>query len=373
MKPPVGPYAFHPHPVTWGVLVASVALIVAGHGRLMRSSPQPIRWPTRQIAAFAGGWALAALALTWPLADLAAHWSLTALVFQRSLLVLAVAPLVLCGIPYDVLEWLTRPAPVDAVLTWISRPVPAVAAVTALLVGSMAVPLVVAQSRSPVLRGLLDVAVLVAGLILWIPVIGRIPGIFRLRPVLRFGYLAAQAVIPAFLSFIYILSSRPLYRTFSRSHMAIGLRPLNDQQVAGFVSKLSLLIVLLTVGAVVLTRTTAAREEADSDEPLVWGDVEREFRRAERRAARHTAGAGIRSHRGAPRTGSSRPNGLGLKTEEQTEERGDGNVVKGGSDGVIGSDNGPIDRSREPPEPPDRRRTPRRPGEPPDTDPPIAG
>ena len=49
------------------------------------------------------------VALTWPLADLAAHWSLTALVTQRLILLMAVAPLLLLGLPYDVVQWLTRP------------------------------------------------------------------------------------------------------------------------------------------------------------------------------------------------------------------------------------------------------------------------
>ena len=98
-----------------------------------------------------------------------------------------------------------------------------------------------------------------AGLVLWIPVLGRIPGILRLKPVVRFGYLVVQAVVPAFLSFIYIFSRRPLYAEFSRSHAAIGLRPLNDQQIAGFVSKLSMLFVLLIVGAVVLARAPGPR------------------------------------------------------------------------------------------------------------------
>ena len=77
----------------------------------------------------------------------------------------------------------------------------------------------------------------------------------------RFAYLVGQAVVPAFLSFIYIFSTRPLYGEFARSHQAIGLRPLNDQQIAGFVSKLSMLLVLLSVGAVVLARASTSDDE----------------------------------------------------------------------------------------------------------------
>jgi cytochrome c oxidase assembly factor CtaG len=198
-------------------------------------------------------------------ADLAAHWSLIALVTQRLILLLAVAPLLLLGLPYDIVQWLTRPRAVDAVLTRLSRPPVAIVVVTVLAVGSMVPVLVHLQSTSPLARGIEDGVTVVAGLVLWIPVLGRIPGIIRPRPVVRFGYLVAQAVTPAFLSFIYIFSRHPLYPGFAGSKAATGLQPLNDQQVAGFVSKLTMLIVLLTVGGVVLARTQATWNGSSSE------------------------------------------------------------------------------------------------------------
>ena len=131
----------------------------------------------------------------------------------------------------------------------------------------------------------LDLVTVLAGLVLWLPVLGRVPGIGRLRPVVRFAYLVLQAVVPGFLSFIYIFSNHALYPEFAKSHAAIGLRPLNDQQIAGFISKLTLLLVLLSVGGVVLARAPVSEEEFDGTEPLVWADVEREFERADRRRA----------------------------------------------------------------------------------------
>jgi putative membrane protein len=245
------------------------------------------------MAAFGGAWLLSAAALTWPLGAVAAHWSLTALVLQRVVLVLAVAPLLLLGLPYDLIVWLTRPRWVDAVLLRLHRPLVAIPLVTVVLVGSMVPALVRAQADSPWARGLLDLAMVGAGLVLWLPVLGRIPGIPRLRPVIRFGYLVAQAVVPAFLSFIYIFSNHPLYPQFARSHAAIGLRPLNDQQIAGFVSKLSMLLVLLIVGAVVLSRAPRSDEELVGTEPLVWADVERQFERADRMVGRAGPAAGV--------------------------------------------------------------------------------
>jgi putative membrane protein len=277
----VDPFRWDLHPATWAFLLASVSLAILGHRRLARSSERPIPWSRHQIEFFAGACAALALALTWPVADLAAHWSLTALVAQRLILVLAVAPMLLLGLPHDILERVTRPSVVDGMIVFLRRPPVAIASVTVLLVGPMAPPLVKAQASFPSIRGLMFVASVVAGLILWVPVLGRVPGIARLKPMARFGYLAAQGVVPAFLSFVLILAPRPLYATFAQSRIAIGLRPLNDQQIAGFVSKLTMLIVLLTVGTVFMFRTD--EELKSSDDPLVWADVQRQFERADRR------------------------------------------------------------------------------------------
>jgi hypothetical protein len=154
------------------------------------------------------------------------------------------------------------------------------------------------------------VAILIAGLILWIPVLGRIPGILRLKPVVRFGYLVFQAVVPAFLSFIFIFSRHPLYGEFARSHEAIGFGPLNDQQIAGFVSKLSMLFVLLTVGAVVLARAPVSEEEFGPDDPLVWADVERQFERADRQGPSVEAGAETAEGPSTGRDGSGHGQGV---------------------------------------------------------------
>jgi cytochrome c oxidase assembly factor CtaG len=314
-----GPYVWSPHLITWAVLVVVGGSVILGHRHLERSTDHPIPWTRREMVAFGGAWLLGAIALTWPVGTLAADWSLTALGVQRLLLVLAVAPLLLIGLPYDLVQWLTRPRWVDAVLLRLHRPPVAIPLVTILLVGSMTPVLVRAQATIPWARGLLDLGMVLAGLILWIPVIGRIPGIPRLRPVVRFGYLVAQAVVPAFLSFIYIFSNHPLYPQYAHSHAAIGLRPLNDQQIAGFVSKLSMLLVLLIVGAVVLSRAPRSEEELAGTEPLVWADVERQFERADRR------GLGPVSAVGAE--GADAPSG-----DPGTGETGTGSTDRPGGD-----------------------------------------
>jgi cytochrome c oxidase assembly factor CtaG len=281
------PYGFDPHPAAVSLTLLGAVAVVAAHRRLAGSAQVEIPWTRREKSCFAGACVTAIVATGWPVADLASHWSLTVLVVQRLLLALAVAPLLLLGLPYDVIQWLTRPRVVDAALTRLERPPVAIATVTVVLVGSMVPALVAAQADSFVARAALDLLTVAAGMVLWIPVVGRVPGIRRPKPVVRFGYLVAQAIVPAFLSVIYIFSAHPLYPTFRHSKQAVGLRPLVDQQIAGFVSKLSMLFVLLGVGAVVLARASRSDDESEVEEPLVWADVERELERAARREARH--------------------------------------------------------------------------------------
>jgi putative membrane protein len=300
VSPGHGPYGWDPHLVAWAVMVAGTVSTVVGHRRMAGRSPHPVVWRRPQIALFAGACLAAVVALTWPLADLADHWSLITLVVQRLLLTLAMPPLLLLGLPYDVLCWLTRPAAVDAVLDWVRQFRVAVILVTVTVVGSMTIPVVEAQASSSLARGLIDLAVLAAGFVLWLPVIGRVPGILRLEPWMRFAYLVVQAVVPAFLSFIYIFARRPLYPTFARSHLAIDLRPLVDQQLSGFVSKLTMLLVLLSVGAVVLNRAERLDAEQGDAEPLLWADVERHLERVGRREARKKPPPGAGPAGGSP-------------------------------------------------------------------------
>jgi cytochrome c oxidase assembly factor CtaG len=278
-----GAWDWHPHLLLWGVLVAVGVATVLADRRLVRTSPHPVTWPRSRALRFAAGLVLIGVCMGWPLGDLAAHWAATALVFQRSLLVLAVAPLLLAGLSDELIRRLTRPAGVDAVLVRVLRPPVAVVTVTVLLVGSMAPSLVAAQASSAAARAGLALVVLVAGIILWLPIMGRIPGIARPRPMIRAVYLVAQAIVPVFLSFVFILDPEPLYPAFAHSVDVIRLRPLNDQQVAGFVSKLSFLFVLLSVAGVQLANAPDSDDDLGPEDPLVWADVERHFERIDRR------------------------------------------------------------------------------------------
>ena len=72
------------------------------------------------------------------------------------------------------------------------------------------------------------------------------------------------------------------------------MSPLLDQQLAGFVAKLSTIAVLWSVAFVIMTRAESA-DDAGRDEPLMWSDVEREIERADRRERGASVAAADRS------------------------------------------------------------------------------
>jgi putative membrane protein len=276
------PFDWHLHLVWLLVLPLLVGLY------WWATSREGCRATVRQKALFVGGAVLLVGAVTWPLADLAAHWLLIALVVQRLLLTLAVPPLLVLGTPRAVIARLTRPAPVDAVLRVAVRPAPAVAIVTVVAVATLTTGAVGLAARSEAARVLIELVVLASGFVLWAPVLTELPGAPRLSPLGRGGYLIVQSIVPSFLSIVWIFARHSLYPPYAHQGTVVGMSPLLDQQLAGFVAKLSTIAVLWTVAFVIMTRAQAAGESGDN-EPLLWSDVEREIERADRRERRHPA------------------------------------------------------------------------------------
>jgi putative membrane protein len=241
---------------------------------------------TRQRVFFFAGVVVLIAGVTWPLGDLASHWLLMALVLQRLLLTLAVPPLLVLGMPRPLLARLTRPAVIDAILRVVVRPLPAVLIVTVVAVGTLTTGAVSLAARSDVARVLIELLVLASGFVLWAPVLTELPGVPRLSPLGRGGYLIVQSIVPSFLSIVWIFARHSLYPSFTHSGKVADLTPLLDQQLAGFLAKLSTIAVLWSVAFVIMTRgqATAGTEDAD---PLLWTDVEREIERADRQQRRH--------------------------------------------------------------------------------------
>jgi cytochrome c oxidase assembly factor CtaG len=278
----------------WLVLALVVVAALVGMRRAARTAGPAARLSRRQRWCFVGGVLALAVATTWPLGDLAAHWSLTALVVQRLLLTLVAAPLLLMATPSALWAALTRPAPVDAVLRVTTRPVVAVAVFSAIVLSTLLVPCVDAQSSSAGWRALIDGWLVVAGVVLWAPAMRHLPGVERTGPVGVAVYLFVQSIVPTFLAVVYVFAHRPFYSAFAHVHRAFSMSPLVDQQVAGVVGKVGTLPVLWSAAWMSLARAQRAEDETSPDDPLTWVDVERELERAARAEKRRVHPSALR-------------------------------------------------------------------------------
>jgi putative membrane protein len=275
------------HPFDWHLhFVWLLALLALAAGFLWATRHGDSAATGRQNLLFLGGVVLLAGALTWPLGDLASHWLLLALVLQRLVLTLAVPPLLVLATPRPIIDRLTRPAAVDALLRVAARPVPAVAIVTVVAVGTLTVGAVNLAAHSVVARTAIQLVVLVSGFVLWAPVLTELPGVQRLSSLGRGGYLIVQSIVPSFLSIVWIFARHPLYPPFTYPGKVAGMTPLLDQELAGFLAKLSTIAVLWTVAFVIMTRAQSADSAGRDTDLLVWSDVEREIERADRRDRR---------------------------------------------------------------------------------------
>lgn len=294
------PLPWSVHPLAWAVTLACIG----GYIWLLRSlgpfyaraAPAaagrdgtgmlPDRVVTRgQAVAFGGGVLALWVALAWPLADLSRNVSAIAHVSQQLLLVLAVPPLILLGLPRWLLALATRSTRVEAAVRAISHPAAAIIVFNAALVAAWLPPVVAAEARWVGVGDGVHLLELVAGFVMWIPATRLVPGTRPLSVAARIGYLFAQSVVFNFPALILIFAPHPLYPVYAAHvHAAFGIGPRADQQIAGAVAKVVGFGVLVGTVAVILNRGWRAEEAGLDPDPLLWDDVERELRRLERRS-----------------------------------------------------------------------------------------
>jgi cytochrome c oxidase assembly factor CtaG len=260
-------------PFRWHI--AEVLFIVAagvGHRVVVTSARE------RRLALYA---LLALLVVTvWPMGDIASNVSLTAATIQRLVIMLLVAPLLLMATPTNVFVRVTRPRPIDALTRVLAHPGPAMAVVTVLGTLTLSSPVVDWGAHSSLGR-----ALVLFGLILWVPALGIMPGAKRLSPMGRAGYLFAASLVVTSLSFVWIFSRHPLYPALHDQYALLHMTPLFDQQLAGFVAKIGCYAPLWAIAFTIFSR---AEEDGTpvEDTPLHWADVERQMLRIDRASER---------------------------------------------------------------------------------------
>jgi putative membrane protein len=227
-------WTFRAYPGIW----LSVVLLVVPYLLAMyrRTGANPDRG--RRIGFFLAGVAVYWLATDWPLGTLGAGYLASAHMVQYLLYSLGAAPLILLGVP----EWMARRAlgrlRLYRAVRFLTRPLAAGLIFNAVLLVTHA-PITVDTLRSNQFGSFgLDVTWLLAGLVLWMPVISPLP---ELRPAsygtrMVYLFLAAQ-VIPMIPGGFLTFSEFPLYRTYELAPRIGGFSAGHDQALAGALMK----------------------------------------------------------------------------------------------------------------------------------------
>lgn len=219
--------------VLFGLAVAALAYGV-GLARLWRSR---IGHGVRrgQVACFAGGMALLALALVWPL-DVLADRSFAAHMVQHLVLIALAPPLLVLGAPLVPFATLAPARRVIARLPWpwVAHPLAAFGLHAAVIWAWHAPALFQAALRAPAVHTLEHATMLAAALVFWWMLLpagrARAGGrgtslVWLLLTMIHLGLLGA----------LLTFAPRVLYPAYGERPLALGLSPLEDQQLAGLI------------------------------------------------------------------------------------------------------------------------------------------
>ncbi|MED5541365.1 MAG: cytochrome c oxidase assembly protein [Actinomycetota bacterium] len=195
------------------------------------------------------------VATDWPLGLLGASYLASAHMAQFLIYTMAVAPLLLLGVP----EWMARRMSGQLRLYQLvgrcSRPVTAGLVFNAMLISTHSPWLVDNLRVNQFGSFVMDFLWLIGGLVVWMPIASPIPEHRMTSYPGRMVYLfLALGVVPAVPAGFLTFASFPLYATYELAPRVHGLGATTDQQLAGLVMKLGGIPVVWGTIAVLMYR-----------------------------------------------------------------------------------------------------------------------
>jgi len=242
-----------PYPGIWAASI--IPLIVYGRSLVRHDGPTD----PKKAAQFVAGMFVFWLASDWPLGALGAGYLASAHMTQYLLYTLVAAPLLLLGTPEWMARNFTRRLRVERMTKWLGRnPIATGLIYNAILLSTHAPATVEVLRNSQWGSFAMDVVWIVAGFLLWLPVISPFSDGRASSTWAKMGYLfvttSVVAVIPAsFLTF----TSIPIYGIYELAPRIGSLTALEDQQLAGIIMKIATVPVIWSTIAVLWFRWSA--------------------------------------------------------------------------------------------------------------------
>ncbi len=238
--PASSPLAPHLHPdVVFVVAVVALtywlALTRLGP-RLLPAGEAP--YTRRQVRLLVAGVATLWVFSDWPVHDLAEGYLYSVHMVQHSVYTLVLPPLFLLGTPPWLWRWLLRPA--GGAFRHLVRPWVAVTLFSAVTVATHLPVLVTAAVRSGPAHLGQHLALVLAAVVVWWPLLGPLPEAPRLSaPVHQLVYVFAQTLVPSVVGSSLVWARAVPYRVYEEYPRLWGISALADQRWAGTIMEVA--------------------------------------------------------------------------------------------------------------------------------------
>jgi putative membrane protein len=233
------------------------------------------RVPRGQIWSFAAGVAVIWLGAGTLIHDWSERYLLSVHMFQHLLFTLVAPPLLIWGTPDWVWQAALRNGAVHRVARVATHPLVALGSFNAVIVLTHLPPVVNLALEVHAFHFGVHAILIVTALLMWWPVLSRIPELPRISYPFQMGYLFIQSIIPSVVASFITFSDRAVYTFYADAPRIWGISPITDQQMAGGVMKLlGSLILWCFIGYAFMQ--WYQRETAEEREPR-WREVEQEL------------------------------------------------------------------------------------------------
>ena len=279
----VSGWEWHAHADVWALVIGLgtlywLALARLGPRHVEPGQPAATR---RQVTQFCLGLGALWLHADWPIHDIGEHYLFSVHMFQHIGFTLVAAPLLILGLPSWLLRWIARGAAARFLMTKLARPLPAAVAFNVVTVLTHWPVVVEASVRNHPLHFLVHVLIFTSALLMWFPVLNRLPEFPRLSPGARMIYIFLQSVIPTIPASFLTFGEGLLYPFYGEVPRPFAMTALEDQRLAGALMKIYAGLLLWSVIVVIFFRWYARDQKEAGDGVLTWADVERELARTE--------------------------------------------------------------------------------------------
>lgn len=236
----------------------------------------PVR--RREVLAFGAGvivlWAFA----DWPVHDISENYLFSVHMAQHTAFSLVAAPLLLLGTPSWLLRLIVRPRWLQALLRRLARPLAGLLLFNGFVAISHWAGWVDFTLRHEAAHFGAHALLLAVSLVMWLPVVNRLPEIVSVSYPVRMIYLFGQSILPNVPTAFLVFAERPIYRFYAEAPRPFGISAVEDQQMAGAIMKIAGTTIIwgVIVGLFFHWYTVSQRDQGDV---LTWDDVERELSR----------------------------------------------------------------------------------------------